>query len=198
MTLPNKLTITRILLAPAFFLVFFLSRYFTDGLSLIMLLISWIIFAYGEISDVLDGYIARKYKLVSDLGKIMDPFADVVSRLTYFLCFSIIGIMPYWAFYVILLRELIVTFVRMVLIKNGTAMAASIWGKLKAVIYFVSSTIAFFYYTFKSLLTLEALKIVEYCIFTLFVLSAFAAFASLADYLGKFSKTEVFKKIIEE
>lgn len=198
MTLPNKLTVTRILLAPVFFTTFFLSRFFELNLGSLFLILSWVIFAYGEISDVLDGYIARKHKLVSDLGKIMDPFADVVSRLTYFFCFSIIGIMPFWAFYIILLRELIVTFVRMVLIKSGTAMAASIWGKLKAVIYFISSTLAFIYYTFNFLLSENASVMLSNVILLLFILSALAAFTSLVDYLAKFSKTNVFKEILEE
>lgn len=198
MTLPNKLTVTRIMFSPVFFLIFILSNQTSGLISKVLLIAAWCIFAYGEISDVLDGYIARKYSLVSDLGKIMDPFADVVSRLTYFLCFVIIGIMPVFAFYIILLRELIVTFIRMVLIKSGTAMAASIWGKVKAVIYFISSTLAFFYYTFSYLLGENVLPVVKSIILALFVLSAIAAFFSLTDYFIKFTKTTTFKEIKDE
>ncbi|MGL1894721.1 MAG: CDP-diacylglycerol--glycerol-3-phosphate 3-phosphatidyltransferase [Spirochaetaceae bacterium] len=198
MTLPNKLTITRIVLAPVFILMFFLPNVLGESFLNVSLLLCWLLFLYGEVSDVLDGYIARKRNLVSDLGKIMDPFADVVSRLTYFYCFVLVGVMPSPVFYIILLRELIVTFIRMVLIKSGTAMAASMWGKAKAVIYFISSMFAFIYYTFSDSFTGDIKTLIERIVFILFVLSAISALGSLLDYLTKFSKTDVCKGIMAE
>lgn len=198
MTLPNKLTITRIFLSPVFFCIFFVPQLLGDSYKSISLILCWGLFIFGEISDVLDGYIARKHNLVSDLGKLMDPFADVVSRLTYFFCFLQLGIMPVWAFYIILLRELFVTFIRMVLIKSGTAMAASIWGKSKAVIYFISSVLAFVYYTFNSSLTNQIASMMSIVVKLFFILSAVSAFGSLVDYIYKFSKTKVCRDIIAE
>lgn len=198
MTLPNKLTITRIFLAPVFFCVFFIPQVLGDNLKILSLMVCWGLFVFGEISDVLDGYIARKHNLVSDLGKLMDPFADVVSRLTYFFCFLQLGIMPSWVFYIILLRELFITFIRMVLIKSGTALAASIWGKSKAVVYFISSVLAFVFYTFASIMSSGFSGVFELIVKSFFILSAISAFGSLVDYLIKFSKTDVCKEIIAE
>lgn len=198
MTLPNKLTVTRILLSPIFIGIFFIPIYLGSNFKILSLIICWVLFIFGEISDVLDGYIARRYKLVSDLGKLMDPFADVVSRLTYFYCFLLAGIMPAWAFYIILLRELLITFTRMVLIKSGTALAASIWGKSKAVVYFISSILAFMYFTFSSVFDDNVRYVFEIVVTGFFTLSALSALASLLDYLYKFSKTDVCKNIIKE
>lgn len=122
-------------MAPLFYVAYFLPRWTGGGLETVSVTAMAVLFAAIEISDVLDGYIARKYNLVSELGKVIDPFADVLSRITYFYCFAIEGIMPYWMLLVLLYRELGVTFLRMVLIRRGVAMAASLWGKAKAVTY---------------------------------------------------------------
>lgn len=140
MNLPNKLTIGRLVLSPVFYIVYFiplwLGRY--SGLSVYILTA---VFLAIEISDFLDGYIARKYDIVSDLGKVLDPFADVVSRLTYFLCFASTGIMPMWVFLVLMYRELGIIFFRMVMMKRGVVVAASLWGKLKAITYAVAGVL---------------------------------------------------------
>ena len=74
--------------------------------------------------------------LVSDIGKILDPFSDVLSRVTYFICFTAAGLMPLWAMIVIVWREFCIMFIRMVMAKEGTALAARNGGKAKAVFYF--------------------------------------------------------------
>ncbi|HOV64920.1 MAG TPA: CDP-alcohol phosphatidyltransferase family protein, partial [Spirochaetia bacterium] len=93
---------------------------------------------------LLDGYIARKQNLITDLGKVLDPFADVLSRLTYFVCFTYAGIMPAWIFLVLMYREVAITFVRMLMMRKGIAMAASIFGKIKAITYMLSGIVGLF------------------------------------------------------
>lgn len=134
MNLPNILTISRIILAPVFFLLLFLPVW-TGVAFLPLYVIAWVIFFYIEISDVVDGHLARKMGLVSDLGKNLDPFSDVISRMTYFVAFVALGVMPVWALLVIMYRELSVTFMRSVLFNRGIAMAARKGGKLKATLY---------------------------------------------------------------
>ncbi|MCF7915491.1 MAG: CDP-diacylglycerol--glycerol-3-phosphate 3-phosphatidyltransferase [Spirochaetaceae bacterium] len=134
MNLPNTLTLIRIILAPIFFAAFFFAEWTGAG-HIVSLVILVLVFAVMEVSDFLDGYFARKYHLVTEIGKVIDPFGDVMSRMTYFFCFTLIGLMPAWIFLILLYRELGITFLRMLMIRRGIAMAASVWGKAKAVTY---------------------------------------------------------------
>lgn len=138
MNLPNRLTVTRLVLAPVFFLWYFVTDVFKISFipySAVLVLI------YGlmELTDLLDGKIARKYNLTTDLGKVMDPFGDVISHLTFFTCFLVSSIMPVWAFIIILWREFSQSFMRMLLMGKGKPLAANIFGKLKTVFYAVCS-----------------------------------------------------------
>ncbi len=137
MNLPTKITVFRIILAPVFIIIYMLPEQTGSfmGLSVAIMLP---LFVLMEISDALDGHIARKYNMVTDLGKILDPFSDVISRVTFFICFTFTGIMPLWAFVIIIYRELGITFLRMMMMGKGTAMAASIWGKAKAITYTIA------------------------------------------------------------
>ena len=134
MKLSNLITALRIFLSPVFFLVFFIPTR-TDHTALATVIILWTLFTLIEISDFFDGKVARARDEVSDLGKLMDPFADSFSRLTYFLCFVGIGSMPLWVFLVILYRDLTVSFIRLLMAQRGIAMSARISGKIKAFIY---------------------------------------------------------------
>ncbi|MFH2116023.1 MAG: CDP-diacylglycerol--glycerol-3-phosphate 3-phosphatidyltransferase [Spirochaetota bacterium] len=137
MTPATMVTSIRIILAPLFYLLFTTSM--TDGTigtgSALLLLA---LFLVMEISDGLDGYVARRTGTVSDFGKLFDPFADSLARLTYFLSFVFTGIMPGWIFILILYRDLGVAFVRTLAMKKGVAMAAQLSGKIKAWIYAIA------------------------------------------------------------
>ncbi len=133
MNLPNTMTLSRIVLAPIFLTLFMLHLGSPNpGLAFLILFV----FGLGEITDLLDGIIARKLHLTSDLGKLLDPFADVVSRLTYFLALLLSDIIPFWFFALILYRELGITFWRLHLVQNHVVLAASLGGKAKAWLYF--------------------------------------------------------------
>jgi CDP-diacylglycerol--glycerol-3-phosphate 3-phosphatidyltransferase len=86
MTLPNKLTLTRLLAAPLVFLSWYIP--FHLGLSpKFGSILIWVLFLVSEVTDILDGHFARTLGQVSDVGKLMDPFSDVFLRVTYFTCF---------------------------------------------------------------------------------------------------------------
>ena len=183
MNLPNKLTVGRLILSPAFFLAYFIPLW-TDSWFRVSVPVLVIVFLGIEISDFLDGFIARKYNLVSDIGKVMDPFADVVSRLTYFLCFSFTGIMPLWIFLILMYRELGIIFFRMLMIKRGIVVAASLWGKMKAVTYAVSGVLGVLYISLLRLNTAASLMApLKTVLVIIFLLSALAAVASFAVYI---------------
>ncbi len=126
MNLPNKLTVTRIILS--FVFMFFI---FSQGLLFKTLALAT--FAIASITDFLDGYIARKYNLITDLGKLLDPIADKILVLTAFSAFVYLHIIPVWMLVIIIFRELLITVTRLVLAKKGKVIAASVWGKYKTV-----------------------------------------------------------------
>ncbi|MBI9104231.1 MAG: CDP-diacylglycerol--glycerol-3-phosphate 3-phosphatidyltransferase [Spirochaetales bacterium] len=134
MKLANFLTASRIFLSPLFFLAFFIPVWTGVGQTASVVIL-WVIFILIEISDFFDGRVARSRNEVSDLGKVMDPFADSFARLTYFVCFMGTGMMPIWIFIIILWRDLIISFFRLLNAKQGKIVAARMSGKIKAFIY---------------------------------------------------------------
>lgn len=125
MNLPNKLTLLRVLLIP-FFIVFMLVDVFGEDDKYIALAI----FAVASITDMLDGKIARKYNLVTNFGKFMDPMADKLLVCSAMIC-MIDDRLQSWIVIVIISRELIISGFRTVAADNGVVIAASWWGKWK-------------------------------------------------------------------
>lgn len=126
MNLPNKLTVTRIILMP-FFAAALLIPFPLHNL------IALIIFAAASITDMLDGKIARKNNLVTDFGKFADPLADKILVLAAMLCFVQNGLCDCVAVILVLMREFSVTSVRLIAASKGKVIAANIWGKVKTV-----------------------------------------------------------------
>ena len=145
MNLPNRLTVTRLVMAPLFFLAFFLCDLIPDINPNLYCFILVLMYAVMELTDLLDGKIARGRHLVTDLGKVLDPFADVICHLTFFTCLLSCGIMPVWAFIFILWREFAQSFTRMLMMGKGKAMAANIFGKLKTCLYALACICGFAY-----------------------------------------------------
>lgn len=191
MNLPNKLTVTRFVLVPIFFVSFLLGQKIPQ-VKVPALVIMLLAFIVAELTDLLDGKIARKHNLVTDLGKVMDPFADTLSHVTYFLCFVIYGIMPVWAFIIIMWREYAILFMRMLLAKfAGVTMPANIFGKSKTVLYAVSTVAAILFIAFKELAILpNILFIYSKVLLALFILSAFASLMSFVIYLKDVLKSK--------
>ncbi len=184
MNIPNKITVVRMILTPIFFVSFFLPIWISpslSSLSAILMLILWVLI---ELSDLADGYIARKYHLVTDLGKVLDPFSDTLARLTYFVCLISVSVMPVWVFIIIMYREFSIVFLRMLMMKTGKAVAANNWGKAKAVMYAISGIAGILYVSFSRLLEVQGWKeIIDPIILVLFVITALASITSFITYL---------------
>ena len=155
MNVPNKLTVLRLILVPVFFIGYQIRSLGFASASIISTIIMVVCYAIAELSDLLDGKIARKYNLVTDLGKVLDPFADTLSHLTFFVCFFGYGIMPAWVFIIIMWREFGILFLRMLMMKTGKAMPANIFGKSKTVFYAITTFLAILFVT---LVMLTALR----------------------------------------
>lgn len=125
MNTPNKLTLLRIILVP--FFIFFLLMTPIPGNHVIAL----VIFILASLTDLFDGKLARKYGLVTNFGKFLDPLADKVLVISALICFLDLGWCGSVAVIIIIAREFLVTSLRLVAVDNGTVIAASKWGKLK-------------------------------------------------------------------
>lgn len=126
MNLPNKLTLSRVIMVP-FFVVFLLLvprySYF-----------KWIalaIFIVASLTDLLDGKIARKYNLVTNFGKFMDPLADKLLVCSALIGLSSLQVVPAWITIIIIAREFIISGFRLIAAEKGVVIAASMWGKWK-------------------------------------------------------------------
>ena len=135
MNLPNKLTVLRVILVPVFMLFLCVPLGLSDTLVRV---IAAVLFALTSLTDMLDGKIARKYNMITDFGKLMDPLADK------FLVFgAMLGILVYcadlrpvfvWAAAIVMLRELAVTSLRLLAASQSGAVIAAAWlGKVKTV-----------------------------------------------------------------
>ena len=171
MNLPNKLTIFRVVLIP-FFVFFLLAPYFNGYGNYIAVAI----FIIASLTDFLDGKIARKYNLVTDFGKFMDPLADKMLVCSAMICLVESGQLPAWIVIIIISREFIISGFRLVASDNGVVIAASYWGKFKT--------------TFQMLMTIVLMLDIQLPFFqvlgtVLIYLALALTVISLIDYLAK-------------
>jgi CDP-diacylglycerol--glycerol-3-phosphate 3-phosphatidyltransferase len=192
MTLADKVTSLRLVLAPVFFIVYLLPRLIPSwpaaaGVWTVPVL--WAIFVVSELTDMLDGQLARRFNQGSDFGKLFDPFADTITQLTYFFCFVMEGIFPPLFYLLVLYREYSVLFIRNLMLKKGVAMGARILGKVKTVTYILAAALA--------LLTLSLMRLdrgqgiiagVRLGARAVFSLSVLLSIVSFIDYVVLYRK----------
>lgn len=159
MTRADKITAIRLVLAPVFFAIYLAPKIqwpfghvssMVSGLAVWTVPVLWVLFIISEITDLLDGKVARRRKEVSDFGKLFDPLADVLVRITYFFCFVVDGILPVIPLLLILYREFGILFLRILMMRRGIAMGARMGGKIKAVAYMVTGVFALLAYSVHS------------------------------------------------
>ena len=124
MNLPNKLTVGRIILVP-FFVAALLANFPLNNA------VALIIFIAASLTDMFDGKIARKYNLVTNFGKFMDPLADKLLVCSALICLVSLNRIPAWIVIIIIAREFIISGFRLIAADNGRVIAASYWGKFK-------------------------------------------------------------------
>lgn len=146
MNLPNKLTLLRMLLVPVFMVFVSMGRYGTSDFDTTWYLVAGVVFAAASFTDFLDGYLARKWKMVTDFGKFADPLADKLLTTVAFLYMMRDGVCSPVVLAIILAREFAVSGLRMVAAsaKDGKVIAANMWGKVKTVMQML--TIVFYFF----------------------------------------------------
>ena len=126
MNLPNKLTILRTIMIPVFLIFLYIP-----GLGMTGDVLAAAIFVLASFTDLLDGKIARKYNLVTNFGKFMDPLADKLLVCSALIALVDLNRIPAWVVIIIIAREFIISGFRLIASDNGVVIAASYWGKFK-------------------------------------------------------------------
>ena len=146
MTIPNILTVFRILLTP-FFIFFLFNESESSGVY------SLIIFTVASFTDAYDGYYARKYNAVSESGKFLDPLADKILASSAFVSFAVLGLIDIWMVAIIILRDLFVTLLRMRMKKGGESLVTSNIAKSKTAAQLITIIFTLIYQPYQSLIT---------------------------------------------
>jgi CDP-diacylglycerol--glycerol-3-phosphate 3-phosphatidyltransferase len=170
MNLPNKITMFRVAMIPIF-LVFMLITQIPNGRY-----IAAAIFIIAALTDLLDGYIARKNNLVTNFGKFMDPLADKLLVSSALICFVELKLLPAWIVVIIIAREFIISGFRLIASDNGIVIAASWWGKLKTNVQMVMSVMLIINLDYAVINILEQAAV---------YLSVILTIISLLDYMIK-------------
>lgn len=174
MNLPNKLTIFRVIMIP-FFLIALLVDEIPGG--------KWIavsLFIIASLTDMLDGKIARKYNLITNFGKFMDPLADKLLVCSAIVALISLDRIPCWVVIVIIAREFIISGFRLVASDNGVVIAASWWGKIKTVVQMIMTIVLIC--DFRAECNSNVITVIE----NILIYSALAlTVVSLIDYLAK-------------
>ena len=126
MNLPNKLAVARVCMVPLFMVALMLN-------TEVSRVVATVIFALASFTDMLDGKIARKYNLITNFGKLMDPLADKILTAAAMVCLVELGDLAAWIVVIILFREYAITGLRSVAASENIVVAANIWGKVKTV-----------------------------------------------------------------
>ena len=170
MNLPNKLTVMRVILIP-----FFVAALLNDnGSSQTMRIVANVIFIVASLTDLFDGKIARKYNLVTNFGKFMDPLADKLLVCSALICLIQLGQLPAWVVIIIISREFIISGFRLVAADNGIVIAASYWGKFKTTFQMIAVILMIF--NIPALATVTMIMLVIAVVLTVI---------SLVDYVAK-------------
>ena len=171
MNLPNKLTTFRVILIP--FFVFFMLAPDMTGINHYIAAAS---FSVASRPDLLDGKIARKYNLVTNFGKFMDPLADKLLVCSAMICLIQTGQLAAWIVVIIIAREFIISGFRLIASDNGVVIAASYWGKVKTFVQMAMSIFLVFHFQAEVFRIIESILIYASVILTII---------SLVDYIYK-------------
>ena len=170
MNLPNKLTIVRVCLIP----FFVAALLFDHGNNYTMRIVANVLFIIASLTDLFDGKIARKYNMVTNFGKFMDPLADKLLVCSALICPIELGQLPAWVVIVIISREFIISGFRLVAADNGVVIAASYWGKFKTTFQMIAVILLIF--------DIPALRMVANITV---VIAVALTIISLVDYVAK-------------
>ncbi|MFH1760871.1 MAG: CDP-diacylglycerol--glycerol-3-phosphate 3-phosphatidyltransferase [bacterium] len=183
MNLPNIITLSRIIATPFFIFIFLIDNLYARIITFLLIIVF-------ELSDLFDGRLARKYNQITNIGKILDPLADSLFRMTLFLCLLKLGLVNIWLVAFCFYRDSVVQTVRIIASNNNIVFAAKRSGKIKAVaqcsgvLIITFLTIINYFIIQHLLLPIPHLTIITNCIMT--IVAAITVWSGI-DYLIKLS-----------
>lgn len=150
---PNIITLSRVFLTPIMIVFFLLPM--ANGVGKF---IAFGIYVVGSLTDAVDGHLARKYNLVSNIGKMLDSIADkFIQTSAIILVLAGTNVLPVWAsvtiLLVLILRDIYINAVRQICLTNGVVVAADFWGKLKSIFIDVATSVLMFYVAISAVVT---------------------------------------------
>ena len=148
-TVPNVLTIIRLVLIPVFVWAFFRVQPGEDRI------VALIIFAAASLTDMLDGYLARKLNQITDFGKLFDPLADKLMVVTALFCQAYVGVFPWAAVVIVAAKELIMLLGGIFMLGKGVVVYSNYAGKAAMVAFILSLLLSFFHFRLKAALGFE-------------------------------------------
>jgi CDP-diacylglycerol--glycerol-3-phosphate 3-phosphatidyltransferase len=192
MNLADKFTWLRGFLAPVFFILYFIPEWTgLFGVASVFVMIP--LLAFAELTDYFDGYYARKRNEVSNFGKLFDPFCDVILNITVLFCLTLSGYIPPVALLLIVYREFVINFVRLMATQKGIAIGARKGGKTKTVTYIVTCFYTLLLESCKRL-SIDMPDFTRSIAVVLAIICVILAYVSLADYLFNFKEVIFSKK----
>jgi len=169
----NKITLFRVVCVPVIMILLYQDTQFTDILSLILFIIS-------SLSDFLDGYIARKYNLITDFGKIVDPVADKIAITSIMLVLIQLGRLDAWIVAVIVSRDLLIEGLRNMASSKGMIIPAGQWGKIKTAVHMFA--VGMLIYN-ADLFSINMIILGEIFVYISMILSIYSAYIYIKEYL---------------
>ena len=173
--IPNALTILRFLLIPVILLFLVQDNY----------VLAFVFFTISALTDVLDGRIARKFNLITDFGKLMDPLADKLTQLSILIVLFIKGVFPIWILIIILLKELLMIIGASFLYKKELVVSSKWYGKLATVMFYIAIVSSLFIKIFNVTINFDIYIYYLALALTLFSLIMYFKSFNVKDYLKK-------------
>lgn len=178
--IPNILSIIRICLVFVFVAIFF---------SPISKIWALVVFLSAGATDVVDGFLARKNNWITDLGKVLDPFADKLMQCTVLVCLCIESVVPIWFLIIFFAKELLTLLLGFIAIRRRSVVVVSKWyGKLSVCLFYLTIFAAV---VIKYVLNIEFDKVQQFIIFLPAALMAIFAFGAYIGYYSKLSKEKI-------
>lgn len=180
LNIANQLTIVRVVAIPLYLLVLYINKDWSN-------VTATIIFIFAGVSDFLDGYIARKYNMVTDLGKILDPIADKILVAAALIALIDLDRLYWWIAVIMLARDFTMEALRNLAASKGIIIAAGIWGKLKTTFQMVAIGMI----SFKNVwLGINWYILGQILMYIALVLSIYSAFVYFRDYFKNQDSSE--------